>query len=134
MARSARMKLRKGARLLLRIGGILVAALAAIYLLRWPLFGGLVRSKMADAAAKELQADLEVGDLGGSLLWSIHARRAVLKPRPGAPFRSAEVDRVDVEYGFLGSGEPSITVEGARFVLAAKEGPAPPIHQTVRDV
>src|SRR5207247_4052572 len=70
----------------------------------------------------------------GSLLWSIHVRRAALKPRPGAPFRSAEVDRVDVEYGFLGSGEPSITVEGARFALASKEGPAPPLHQTVRDV
>ncbi|HVE39589.1 MAG TPA: translocation/assembly module TamB domain-containing protein [Planctomycetota bacterium] len=128
------MKLRKGARILLWSGGILVAALAALYLLRWPLFGGIVRSKMAELAGKELHADLQVDDLGGSLLWSIHARRAVLKPRPGAPFRSAEVERIDVEYGFLGSGEPSITVDGARFVLASKEGPTPPLHETVRDV
>ncbi len=128
------MKLRKGARILLWSGGILVAALAALYLLRWPLFGGLIRSKMAELARKELRADLQVEDLGGSLLWSIHARRAVLKPRPGAPFRSAEVERIDVDYGFLGSGEFSITVDGARFVLASKEGPTPPVHETVRDV
>jgi autotransporter translocation and assembly factor TamB len=128
------MKLRKGARILLWSGGILMAALAALYLLRWPLFGGLLRSKMAELAGKELRADLDVGDLGGSLLWSIHGRGAVLKPRPGAPFRSAQVERIDVEYGFLGSGEPRITVDGARFVLAPKEGPAPPLHETVRDV
>jgi hypothetical protein len=89
---------------------------------------------MAQQAAKELHADLEIGDLGGSLLWGIHARRAILKPRPGAPFRAAEVERVDVAYGFLGSGEPSLRVDGVRFVLAPQEGTSSPIQQTVRDV
>src|SRR5436189_1167359 len=128
------MKLRKGARIFLWSGGILIAALAAVYLLRWPLFGGLLRSKMTELVRKELGAELEVGELGGSLLRSVHARRAILKPRPGAPFRSAEVERIDVDYGFLGSGEPSIRVEGARLVLASKEGAAPPLHETIRDV
>jgi autotransporter translocation and assembly factor TamB len=128
------MKLRKGARILLWSGGILVAVVAALYLLRWPLFGGLVRSALAEAASKELKADVEVGELGGSLLWSIRARRVTLKARSGSPLRSAEIGRVDVSYGFLGSGEPSLRVEGARVALASKEGPAAPIHQTVREV
>src|SRR5262249_51470055 len=34
----------------------------------------------------------------------------------------------------LGSGEPSLTVEGARIVIAPADGPAPPLHETIRDV
>lgn len=128
------MKLRKGVRILLWTAGGLAVATAALYLLRWPLFGGVVRSKVADLVSKELQSDVEFGDLGGSLLYGVRARNATLRPRPGAPFRSAVIDDVQVSYGFLGSGEPSITVEGARFALASKEGPAAPLHHTIRDV
>jgi hypothetical protein len=127
------MKLRKGARILLWSGGILIAALAALYLLRWPLVGGLLRSKMAELVRKELGAELRVDELGGSLLWSIHARRAALQPGPSSPLRAAEVDRIDVAYGFLGSGEPSVRIDGARIVIAPKEGPAPPLHESIRD-
>jgi hypothetical protein len=128
------MKLPKGARILLWSGGILVAALAAVYLLRWPLFGGILRSKVRELVRKELGADVQVDDLGGSLLWSIRARRAALRPGPGSAVRAAQVERLEVRYGFLGSGEPSITVDGVRIVLASKEGPAPPLHETIRDV
>ncbi len=128
------MKLRKAARILLWTASSLLVALLGIYLLRWPLFGGLVRGKLADLVAQNLQSEVEVGHLGGSLLWSIRADDVTLKPRPGAPFRSAALKRVAVKYGFLGSGEPSVTVEGARFELSRKEGPAPPLHETVRDI
>jgi hypothetical protein len=128
------MKLRKGVRILLWSAGVLVAGVAAVYLLRWPLFGGMVRSKLAAVAAQQLQAEVDVGRLGGSMITGIEARKVTLRPRPGAPFRSATVERVAVDYGFLGSGEPSIRVEGARFVLSPKDGPPVPIHQSVRDV
>jgi len=128
------MKLRKGVRILLWIAGSLAVAVGLLYLLRWPLFGGTVRSKVAALVSKELQAQLEIGGMGGSLLYGVNARALTLHPRKGAPFRSATVERVTVKYGFLGSGEPSIDVVGARFELASKEGPAPPLHHTIRDI
>lgn len=128
------MKLRKGVRILLWTAGSLAVAVAALYLLRWPLFGGVVRSKVADLVATELRSEVDFGRLGGSLLTGVRAKNAALRPRPGAPFRSATIETIEVDYGLFGSGEPSITVEGARFVLAPKEGPAPPLHQTIRDV
>ncbi|RPH36383.1 MAG: hypothetical protein EHM91_16110, partial [Planctomycetota bacterium] len=102
------MKLRKGVRILLWAAGSLAVAVGLLYLLRWPLLGGTVRSKVAALVAKELQADLEIGSLGGSLLYGIEARRVTLHPRKGALFRSATVEHLSVKYGFLGSGEPSI--------------------------
>jgi len=128
------MKLPKGVRIVLWTAGSVAAGLTLLYLLRWPLAGGVVRSKAGDLAAQQLKADLEFGELGGSLFYGIHARRVTLKPRPGSPIRSAEIQDLAVEYGFLGSGEPTIRVDGARIALAAKEGPTPPIHETVRDV
>src|SRR6185503_5637109 len=128
------MKLRKGVRILLWSAGGLAAGVALLYLLRWPLAGGFVRSKAAELAATHQKADLEFGELGGSLLYGIAARRVALKPRPGSPIRSAEIQTLSVGYGFLGSGEPTIRVDGARIALAAKDGPAPPIQETVRDV
>lgn len=128
------MKLPKGVRILLWSAGSLVAGLALLYLLRWPLAGGFVRTKAGELAAQHLKADLEFGDLGGSLLYGIHAARVTLRPRPGSPIRSAEIRNLTVEYGFLGSGEPTIRVDGARIALALKEGPTPPIHESIRDV
>src|SRR5262245_34609997 len=107
------MKLPKGVRILLWSAGSLAAGLALLYLFRWPLAGSFVRSKAGALAAQHLQADLEFGDLGGSLLTGIHARRVVLHPRPGSPFRSAEVQDLAVDYGFLVSGEPAIRIDGA---------------------
>jgi hypothetical protein len=128
------MKLPKGVRILLWTAGSVAAGIVLLYLLRWPLAGGIVRSKAGDLAAQQLKADLEFGELGGSLIYGIRARRVTLKPRPGSPIRSAEIPDLAVEYGFLGSGEPTIQLDGARIILAAKEGPAAPIHETVRDV
>jgi hypothetical protein len=128
------MKIRKGVRILLWTAGSVAAGMALLYLLRWPIAGGFVRSKAAELASQHLQADLEFGELGGSLLYGIEARRVTLRPRPGSPLRSAEIQDLAVEYGFLGSGEPAIRIDGARIALAAKEGPAPPLHETIRDV
>lgn len=128
------MKLPKGVRILLWSAGFLVAGAALLYLLRWPLLGGTVRAKAAELVAREIQADVDLGDLGGSLLYGVYARKITLRPRPGSPFRSAEVDRANVSYGLFLSGEPSIEIDGARIVLALKEGPAPPAHETIRDV
>lgn len=128
------MKLRKATRILLWSVGALAAATVALYLLRWPLLEGTVRSRAALLVADHLQADLEIGRIGGSLLYGLHAEDVTLKPRPGASFRSAHVDSLSVEYGLLGSGEPSLRAEGARIVLSRQDGPAAPIHESIRDV
>jgi hypothetical protein len=112
---------------------VLTAGLVGVYLLRWPLFGGAVRAKLSDFAGQELNSDVEVTGLEGSLLTSITARGITLRPKGTAPIRSATAQQVHVVYGFLGLGEPSLAVEGARIVLAAKDGPPPPLHQTIRD-
>lgn len=128
------MRLPKVVRILFWTFGLLAAVTGTLYLLRWPLLGGLVRSKLSELAAEQLHSEVHFAHLGGSLLWSIHARDLALTPGPGSPFRSATITRMDVDYGFLGSGEPSVAVEGARLVLAPKEGQAPPLHETIRDV
>src|SRR6185436_11192757 len=115
-------------RILLWTAGSVVAGITLLYLLRWPIAGGFVRSKARDLAAQHLQADLDIGDLGGSLLFGFEARRVTLRPRPGSPFRAAEIQDLAVSYGFLGSGDPAIRVDGARVSLARKEGAAPPVH------
>jgi hypothetical protein len=128
------MKRRKVVRVFLWSAGALLVATVTVYLLRWPLFGGTVRSRLAELVGKELNSDPEVGSLRGSLVSSITAENVVLKPRADAPFKSATAERIRVVYGFLGSGEPTLTVENARIVIAPKDGPAPPLHESIRDV
>jgi hypothetical protein len=128
------MKVRKGVRILLWTAGSVVAGMALLYLLRWPIAGRFVRSKAGELALRHLQVDLEFGELGGSLFTGLEARRVTLRPRVGSPLRSAEIRDLSVDYGFLASGDPSIRVDGARIVLATKEGPAPPVHESIRDV
>ena len=114
--------------------GVLAVGIVGIYLLRWPLFEGTVRAKLAALVGKELSSGVDVKVLEGSLLHSITAREITLRPNGNAPIQSATAERVRVVYGFLGSGEPTLSIESARIVLAAKDGPAPPLHETIRDV
>jgi len=128
------MKLRKSLRILLWSTAGLAVAVVALYLLRWPLLEGTIRRKVAALMTEQLHATAEIKTLRGSLLHSISATDVTLVPGPTAPFRSARADRVTVTYGFLGSGETSLTVEGVHVVLMSKDGPAPPLHETIRDV
>lgn len=121
-------------RVLLWSAGVLTAGVVGVYLLRWPLFGGTIRSKLSELAARELNADVDVASFQGSLVRSITARDITLRPKGPAPIRSATAEKVQVVYGFLGSGEPTLSVESARIVLSARDGPAPPLHETIRDV
>jgi len=128
------MTLRKASRILLWSATVLTVAVGVLYLLRWPLLEGTIRARIGALVADELGAGAEIKSLEGSLLRSITATDVQLRPSGAAVFRSARAERVRVEYGFLGSGEPAISVEGVHVVLAAKEGPAPPLHETIRDV
>ncbi|HLY73882.1 MAG TPA: hypothetical protein VKU80_07150, partial [Planctomycetota bacterium] len=128
------MKIRRVVRGLLWGLAALTVGLAGVYLLRWPLFEGSVRAKLSELVAKELDSDADVATLEGSLVSSITASGIRLRPRGKAAIMSATAQRVRVVYGFFGSGEPSLTVEGARIVLAAQEGPPLPLHETIRDV
>ncbi|HVR85052.1 MAG TPA: hypothetical protein VMU54_12120, partial [Planctomycetota bacterium] len=113
---------------------VLAAGLVGVYLLRWPLFEGTVRSKLSELVGKELNSEADVATLEGNLLCSITARGITLRPKGKAPIRSATAEQVRVAYGIFGSGEPTLRVERARIVLASKVGPAPPLQETIRDV
>src|SRR5579862_374413 len=128
------MKKRKVVRALFWGLAVLAFGLVGLYLLRWPLFEGTVRKRLSEIVGKELHCDVEVASLEGSLLRSITARGITLRPKANAPLRSAEAKWVRVVYGLLGSGEPTIVVEDARIVLAAKEESAPPLQETIGDI
>lgn len=123
----------KRARRALALTSLVAAAVTLVYLLRWPLFGGIVRARLEDLAARELGADLARACLEGSLLTGVSARDVVLRPRPGAPFREARADRLSARYGLLGAGLLRVEVRGARVVLAEPAGPPAPVHEVVRD-
>jgi hypothetical protein len=110
--------------------GSLAGAALLVYLLRWPLFGSLVRDEVHELVGRALHADPDIGSLGGDLLSGIVAKRVTLTPLAGAPFVRARADRVEVDYGFLGLGELRVTVVGARVELAGpgpgSGGPRPP--------
>ncbi len=120
-----------------RVARIVVPALAllagALYLLRWPLLGGLVRKELAAVAAAELEADLERVRLEGSLLWGIEASDLVLRPRPSSPLREASLRRVEVRYGFLGKPPLLVRAEGLRIAFRDRGGPAARPHEIARD-
>lgn len=128
------MRLRKAVRFFVRTTLVLTVAAFAVYLFRWPIFGNIVRTKLAEFAAAQLQCDVEFEGLSGSLLYSVEAQGVTLRPRPGAILASAQLRNITVDYGFLGSGEIALRVEGARIVLARKDGPAAPLHHTASDI
>lgn len=123
----------KRARRALALASLTAAGLALLYLLRWPLFGGIVRARLEDLAARELRADLAEARLGGSLLTGVSARDVLLRPRPGAPFREARAERLSAAYGLFGAGPLRVEVRGARVVLAEPTGPPAPAHEIARD-
>lgn len=112
---------------------LLTGGLALLYLLRWPLFGGIVRARLEDLAARELGAELVEARLSGSLLTGVSARGVLLRPRPGAPFREARADRLSAAYGLFGVGTLRVEIRGARVVLAKPAGPPAPVHEVARD-
>ncbi len=126
-------KAKKAVRWILKGAGVLAALAVAVYLLRWPLFGGRVRGEIAKFAEKNLQADVSFTRLGGSLLWGIEAEGVELRPRPGSPVRAGTVRSASVSYGFLGRSPFWIDARGAEIEFAPKPGPRPPVHETVRD-
>jgi len=61
-------------RLLTLVLAVLAAILAA-YILRWPLFGGIVRGAAVRALESSLGVRAEIGELSGSLIKDVHCRR-----------------------------------------------------------
>lgn len=128
------MKLAKSVRILLWGSGFLMAAAIALYLARWPLMGGLIRSKISRLAEEHLKAQFQATRLDGTLVTSLRAREVVLLPGPGSPLRSTDIHEIRVNYGLFGSREPFIQVDGARIQLAPTKGASPPVHETLRGV
>lgn len=127
------MRSRRLKRLLCSLAAV-VALLAAVYLLRWPLFGRLIQGRLEALARENLKSGIRMGDLSGSLLTGIEISDVTLHPSEGSDVKEARVNRVSVRYGFLGSADPTVVVEGARFVLAESPGPEKPITETIRDI
>ena len=121
-------------RRLLTIAAAVAGSLFLLYLLRWPLLGGLVRSRVAAVIADELEGDLREARFSGSLLFGAAAEDVVVAGRPGVAFREIRVRRARASYGFLGLGRLEVDVEGveAVFVDPHPERPADDA-KTVRD-
>ena len=81
---------------------LLLVLLAGTYLLRWPLFGGLIRQHAAAVIGEALGVSAEVGDLGGNLVTEIHC--TAIRATAGderSQVRSLSVDRVRARYNPL---------------------------------
>jgi hypothetical protein len=104
-----------------------------VYLLRWPLLGGIARAQLATLAAQHLDADLARVRLEGSLLWGLEATDLALAPRPGSTLLEASARRITVRYGFLGNAPPEIRLEGVRLAFRDRGTPADPPHAIARD-
>lgn len=98
---------------------LLLVLLSGLYLLRWPLFGGLIEQRVTLAISTALGAAVDLGDLEGSLLAGFRCpslRVAATDDR--ARLRSLSVDEIRVGYNLwkLAAGDLaslSISASGA---------------------
>ncbi len=120
-------------RWILRVAGALAAAGSLLYLLRWPLFEGVVRREIAALIAAELNGELREARLSGSLLASAAAEELRIDGRPGAPYSILRARRVAARYGLFGLGRLRLDLEGAEIDFV--EDPSTPSDgaKTVRD-
>jgi hypothetical protein len=119
------------------IPSVVAAGLVAVYLARWPVFGGVIRGQLDQIVGREFLADVDVEQLEGSLVSSIRAQGVRLRPRQGSPFRRLTIDRVDVSYGLFGLSTPKVKLKGVRAALSISEGPSAPSttpHKSIRDL
>ena len=107
--------------------GIALGGLSAVfvltYLLRWQLFGGVVRGKAADALGELLRADVRIGEASGSLVRSLELRDVELVPREGSLLtRQGRIGRAYVLYSPTG-GLRRVEVEDVELAFAAPAEP-----------
>ncbi|HEX7899002.1 MAG TPA: hypothetical protein VF950_14660, partial [Planctomycetota bacterium] len=113
----------------LRVAAGLAGGLLLLYLLRWPLLGGVVRGRLEQAVARHLKGELREARFSGSLLSSATAEDVVID----APYGQLRARRVSARYGFLGLGRPEIELEGVRAAFIDPEPGKPPDRpKTVR--
>jgi hypothetical protein len=107
---------------LLRVAGVLVLLLAVAWLLRVPVFGGLVKREVAKRLAEALGGRYEVARVGGSWLGDLEVEgvRQVEPPADGAVV-GLEVARARARYDLLGllrgRGLEAVHEVGAEGVL-----------------
>lgn len=78
---------------------LLLVLLSGIYLLRWPLFGGLIRQRAAEAISSALGVAVDLDDFEGSLLGGIRCRSMRLEARDGrSQLRFLSVADIRVDY------------------------------------
>lgn len=109
----------------LRLGAGLLVAAAGLYLLRWPLLGGLVRGRVETAVRDTLKGELREAELSGSLLFGAEARDVRIEGGPDSPLLELRARRVVADYGFLGSGRPDVRLEGVTALFADREPQKP---------
>jgi len=103
-----------------------------LYLLRWELFGGKVRREVRSALCEALDAEVEIGELSGSLLSDLRLERIRIRPHEGSALAEPlNVESLSLEYSLpallFGAGRPlgRARLEGARIVLRSG-GASPP--------
>jgi hypothetical protein len=126
--------MRSVARRRLRIAaGFLLAAALCVYALRWPLFESLVRARIAETVREELGAEIEIGRLGGSLLFSLTLERVSLRFPDGFP-KAVDLRRADLSYGFLGAAPIDGRLRGAEVRFDPQAASADPLQETLREL
>lgn len=107
-----RTALRRVLRIGLRVALIVTVLLLAAWVLRKPLFGGMVKREVTAALARATGGRYEIGDLGGNWLTELRILRLRTVEAPSA----GGVDRLDVD---------EITLQYGLGALLADETSAP---------
>lgn len=115
------------------VPGTLLSLVFLVYLLRWPIFGGLVKARLRSLAAEILRADVDA-EAGGSLLFGIQLERVRLQPRPHSPLAEGSIRRIEIGYGLLGLGKLEVEISGADLRLSRPDEPVSPEQNTFPDV
>lgn len=145
-------KRRRWLRRMLWTAGIGLVLLLSLYLLRQPLFGGMIRAELAAALGTALGAEVEVGPLGGNWLTHIEVESVNLRGDEDSAWRRIQDLSLEVHLSpwQLASGElgglEQLQVRGKKLQLdlqkpllqpspepaAAPTGPAPSLASLLR--
>src|SRR5258706_8755858 len=117
----------------LPLWGTVSCILGMLYLLRWPLLGGLIERQIRREIRGALNAGMTFTRPEGSIVSSLTLSSVVLEPRPGCPFLAARAERLEAAYPWFGLGGLRLHVRGLRLELAPGQSPSTPVQEQIRE-
>ncbi|MBI2931993.1 MAG: translocation/assembly module TamB domain-containing protein [Planctomycetes bacterium] len=109
-----------------------VLAIGALaWLLRWPMLGSRVEREARRRLSELLDARVDIGRLGGSLVSGLQAEHITIH----AAWGDATIEQADIDYGVFGTSDPDIVLTGIRLSVTKRaEGPARPPQETAAEL